>query len=1509
MANAWEDFYSTGNVDFKDLYSSDLQGGFGSDYANQYTAQMLGLGSIGSSDPTSSTMDILSASLDEVKVTPQPELRQNINNRAKSALAKHVQGQIKLLADLYAKTGDTSLVDNAQDAQKSVDQVVEQPIGSKLAEMALRELKQEGLTDTDKIAISRQAQLAMVGEYLSAVDIGPLDVAGTLIPLRTTAQFLKHGGLDEYKQKIAEFKSMMPEEQVQKFPSVLKDVWEMAGENPLMFQERVLPFIDREDISEIYNAFAFDTVDATAILPITKLASFIKSATSPIKFARNAGRSDVAGRMIADALGDNTGRAAEAAGTDRVAAAASAMPFGGEGAIPEITNGLSAYAQKKIADTINKTRKTLSKLIYDPNLFVARSPLTEAETVAAQQKYLEQFAGSARITESTPTGFTVEITVENPKYYQVDWSETPNRIAELQGDIQQYQARLSDLKTTYGDEAEGLEEFKYINKVLVPARKELSGLEKQLDKGLANSNPTNTVVKTVKYTRDDVGILDATEYSNASAAVNSAGTYIDQMMRGAVDDSTVIGFTQQQLRNHFENAAKVSLQDLWGWQKRRISSILMQGDADKVGRYSTASLMEGVVTKDGLVRLTSPKEIAAYHSIRDVLDTAYLFKNRQLRRELEFDNWRSVKLTIGDEPVVTFVKPAINSQGQEISQLPDDVKKLYDFNSNKVIEVGDANIINNRIKNQGWILMRTKYPVEVGDELIDHVLAKASNIKRLPDRVLAHRPGYIPRIYKNIFYVAESVGSKVVNGVRREGYREVKRYFDSKSEADEWAYLQQAKNETIVVRPGREWLEMHPEFKQDYEAAVFGGLYSGKRADQVIPFGLAGTEAEHIGAFEAMEKAMSHVATRLPMNEFRMGMIRRFTNSARDPLTGKSLLSNPADWRSEIDLPKTSKQYIGLTEMRKWMEDQFRIPTAEERAWGNLTARLAQAIDGRWTRGSKKMFGKEMNPRLWLLNVGNKDIYASMRGLAFHALLGWFNPAQLYVQALGASMAFSVAPAKFTYLFPRYLALRAAMLSDNPEVWARTGLAAGLRRDDAIELVRAFRKSGILDSVKSSADFDAAIRGYGLSRFSFRRAADKGLIFFREGESFVRGYSWLMAHSEIMGKRVGKAVTDKEIDQITKRSLVYSMNLNRANRAHWQKGVLSIPTQFLQITSKFMENMAYSIKGVGKWTPWEKAKIMTGQVALFGAAGIPFGDWAVNGISEWIGSDDDYGLGVKSPEAITAIRGGLAEFLLYDWTGEQVAISQRVSIPSGIESFLEMLLRSDATLADKIAGAFGEVPGRTVEAFKDLAPVFVGYTEDMENWDTQEFLADVAVEIGDITSSWRNMHKALLWEQSKAILDNKGNPLIPLDPELDHNLILLKAWGLEPRAIEEYYNIVNYNKINKQDIQDVADAWIRVARKYANSEQIGTPKGQRRVANMISWLQRGLTEEQRADVAEKVMNSLKKDDYKITKELLEAIKNVEKTHGETTRGYRGSLEMNTLMMPQTPQASGEDNAE
>jgi hypothetical protein len=405
-------------------------------------------------------------------------------------------------------------------------------------------------------------------------------------------------------------------------------------------------------------------------------------------------------------------------------------------------------------------------------------------------------------------------------------------------------------------------------------------------------------------------------------------------------------------------------------------------------------------------------------------------------------------------------------------------------------------------------------------------------------------------------------------------------------------------------------------------------------------------------------------------------------------------------------------------------------------------------------------------------------------------------------------------------------------------------------------------------------------------------------VFFREGERFVRGYSWIQAWRKLYKK--GTVVDDAFIDKITNESIRYTLDLNRANKAAWQSGVLSIPTQFMQITTKFVENLFYKGSRVeAGWSREEKFRIAASNILLFGAAGVPAGNWMVSNAISYLKDDSEFGLGIKDPAILTALSGGLIEASLYGVTGEAPAFSERVSVPYGIEQFVDRLSGEDSTFIEIMAGVFGEIPQRSYQALGALVGIYAPIVQEPGLFDPK-VVAETTSEIASITSTWRNARKAVMWERANALLTGKWEKIDSLEGSRKWTIVVSQALGIGPKEVSQYYDLVKYNKDSEKSLRESVDAWFQIATKYAGSPVLSTPEGARRVSGMIEFILSDLTKEQKAEVARRVSTKLAENDYKITKELLKFLENAVANEGEI-----GGLETNTILLPE----GKKDNAE
>jgi len=1059
-----------------------------------------------------------------------------------------------------------------------------------------------------------------------------------------------------------------------------------------------------------------------------------------------------AAQLNAASLVDETEEVANSLGTDRITAAANTSPFnysdhGMVGATDDI-----AADTNKVLDEVKKIRGQVQEHLA-PTLghrnYLKETALTKGEQELVQQKNLGSVEELAEEYHNATGKYLTEARITN--------------------------------KTEEG----------------FTVSYKLDGVDESRD---------------VAYNINDVGDLDILEAGQVETKIWSPSVWMDRIQKDAVEVATRIGFAQTRVLKDLEDAVNMATKHLGSSlsisgraSRKRVDSVLVAGDELAAGKGTVFNIQqlkyEGIPTDQGLVKLNDG-EVASYYAMRDVFDALHFVKNKQVRDTLVFNNFKEV--TIGGQADGAIFKQSI---AKEITpgQLPAKALETDSFRiwntsgdgfQGSVVKLNSLDLDTNL--EEGFKLVKFKEAEKVGDEFVEYGLVKSDQIQELRGQVLNKKVGYVPKQSKDGFYFVKQAVSKTLNGTKKSaaGTRTL-RMFDNR--ADATAYSDSLKANDIEnassygVRHDR---EMSMAELEDDIINESGGLFTSSRSSREITYGLDGNKPRRISALEAMERNLQHISNNVPMNEFRMGIQQRWLNSARPYLTDPSDFNSPL---KEALLDVDVKKEVALRESREWIRDQMRIPTPSERRWEAFTRRSAEWMEGKPLLDRP---GSNISIRRGVMHVGAKDPYAAMRGSAFHALLGWFNPAQLWVQAQGASIAFALDPLAAPQRMREYMALRAGLtLRGNTEALRRTAKAAGVDADEFEELVEQFHKTGLMDSVKSTADYNAASQSYWIGADALSRAADKGLVFFREGERFTRGYAFLTARSSWIKDNPGKIIDDSATKEIVTRTVKKMLNLNRANRAHWQKGLLSVPTQFQQITTKFVENMLPDIMpgSAKKFTGGEKARIMVAQMALYGTAGVPMSEWLMNEAAQ------SFGMGPEdlSPEQVAALSNGFWGWLGKEVTGESIEFGPRGGVASGIETVIKDLFINNQPFSKAALGAFGTVPERGIRAIGTIAPM-VANLDELE-WTAAEF-KKALFSVTDIVSTFNNYHQGQMWADNQEVRDRRGNLLFSIDADEDAALVWTKKLGFTPSRVADIYNLKNYDRQQKEMVREKASA-------------------------------------------------------------------------------------------------------
>ena len=897
----------------------------------------------------------------------------------------------------------------------------------------------------------------------------------------------------------------------------------------------------------------------------------------------------------------------------------------------------------------------------------------------------------------------------------------------------------------------------------------------------------------VSYVENDVGSMDLLAAGAIEVKVNSPSVWMNKILEGSVEKATAVGFTEGKFQNTLLSAFKTATKGVSRKDMAALDDVLLSGD--EAGKVFTIDELRnlGINTATGTKRLNE-KQVATYYAMRDLFDGMWWMKNNQIRRELEFKGNVSIGNFNGQRLI-----------GKKSDSIPADVSRIY--HNGDIVDLDDA--LKASLINSKSSYYRLSTRVEGADEFVEWGVASKS--RDLPTTVMNKIGGYVPLVRKDATWFVKTNALRIVNGKKVAEPKTV-RMFDNKTDAEAWAAKEkEATGEDHFTLFDR---EIGLDEQEDVVIKSMGGMYGSSRTEREILFGHNGDVPTRLNATQALERNMGHISNAVPMNEFRLELMTRWRNSA------KGFLKNPDDFNSGLTVSGGSKEAIALEESRNWIQDQLRIPTLSEERWAGVARNAAVFMEG--SDFFKSGLGK--GARMGVQNLAHKDPISALRAGAFHGLLGWFNPAQLIVQSTGAAVALSLDPAAAPRILNQGLFLRAAVFLKNDqslEMVANAAAKTGIDKADFLAMVGDYKKTGMIESLKTSADYAAAQGGFAIDAGSFKRVADSGLMFFREGELFSRSYAWMLARDKFIKanpKLKGKRLSDANIDEITSNSLRKTFNLNRANRAAWQTGALGSATQFMQINSKFMEAMLpMAIGGTGKFTPKERLNVMIGQMGLFGAAGVPMGAYMLRGAEEMTG-------GKISEDQAAVFEQGMVGMLISTVAGEPIEVATRTSLVSGIEQAVTNAIKGDSSFAELLVGASGAIPSRGFEAIANLTPIIKNFSELSLGKDEALLMA---TEFARVTSTFRNAHKAYMWAKLGEIRTASGDTIDRVDWGEDWKMIIGQGLGFSPTRVADAYDLQQYNK----DVQGIRKDALVAVKKIYQDFLLGDTEDKARIRN------------------------------------------------------------------------------
>jgi hypothetical protein len=506
---------------------------------------------------------------------------------------------------------------------------------------------------------------------------------------------------------------------------------------------------------------------------------------------------------------------------------------------------------------------------------------------------------------------------------------------------------------------------------------------------------------------------------------------------------------------------------------------------------------------------------------------------------------------------------------------------------------------------------------------------------------------------------------------------------------------------------------------------------------------------------------------------------------------------------------------------------------------------------------------------LWVIDHNPINV---LRGLAFDMKLGMLNPGQLLVQISTAFSALAMSPKaglKGMFTIAPWIAYRTAIrngVGDNVlDVLAKRGFAKLSGFSNEVEFKNYFKfldKSGFFAFGDSHLLVNTA---HPAAAYSFLNKQDAvrtaGRFFFNRAEDVNRLVAARIAYDEAVAK-FGKAdLGNFEFSEFFRaRAENYSFNMSQTSAAAWQKGLLSIPTQFWAYNWRMMEAL------VGKqFTRNQKIRLLMSQMFMAGTAGVPLGSLITDLMNKHTGAaprlaahpDDARGEPSTGEIAYATLQRGMVDELVNQMTGADVQIGQRL----GTGDFFQQLAEKFAgyseysdkvTPAELAGGATYSVMGDALDAafnvVRHLTAAETGGIDASEM--TQNDWETLAKQISSANNVFFKRYYA---EKFGIYQSQKGRTLISDLPKGDTFFLAL---GMAPGELRDRSAIMAWKDNRKEMINDSADI---INNLY--SESIRQPDKFDQNSRIISQIVNMLPPEHRTEVLRQAHLSRDPSDY------------------------------------------------
>jgi hypothetical protein len=868
----------------------------------------------------------------------------------------------------------------------------------------------------------------------------------------------------------------------------------------------------------------------------------------------------------------------------------------------------------------------------------------------------------------------------------------------------------------------------------------------------------------------------------------------------------------------------------------------------------------GTLYRRAYNREVTAEELDAYRSAVNINDIDHSLRNDELYKKRLIDGHETVTFNTGlknadriNAKIVRGVPESFEGNAFNISE-----STSYGRNTQPDIQ---------RLKDEGYYFIRTEDPVELADgSKVNAFFAKPHdlNIEPLRRDQLAYRAGG-HRIYKGKYFAKQAVVEDI-KGVTT--YQNPKTHIvgQTHAEVDFWANKMEAariaynnKADATVLDEilegragfptGEEFInnmesgnyskntpframydrEELPEYvmnssaddfriKDDYgteqNLRTYGRLYYSSKGETLKDW--RGLVAPTLDPYETINRALTNVANLTSFSDYKMTAVERWVKSFGNIIDEGSIPKDSSSMYKILNAKLVSGGGQSVSRLREGAEAQRDI-IKRVLGWkteADLRAEEYQRSLISWIEGS--------DPEGFRHNVvsgaidwaSNKDPVQKIRGMAFDMKLGLFNVGQFPKQISTMWAAFTLSPQHGFNGMMSLLPLRSYLLQSSGEEVLDHWLSKGVTKFAGFKDAEDFK--GFMNSAKNSGFFDiggnhqlinthgpnAAISDTGNAIDKARQSAR---FFFNEAEIWNRSVAYRIAWNETREKLPQLALSSEEFNRtVAGAAEKYAFSMSDQSAAWWQKGVMSIPTQFWAYNARMMEAMLG-----GEFTRAQRVRLLMGQTLMYGSAGMPVTAFVADQIKSH-----------KPPNGATldtfwgALDRGMLDEIVYHISGSDLAIGKTQGtgnwLPDTIKDVFGLSQYGEKSLAEFAGGATGSVVGSTV---MDSLAAFGAFATAMTGGDGFDLTKDRLLKVASNVSTVNNAMKAYMLYKYGTLKTAKGTTVGSDLPSVDAFGVAL---GFSPGEYDHVDYMMAYMKNQSQQVADAAKVINNYKTDYVN---------------------------------------------------------------------------------------------